>query len=313
MAELYAKSVIDLAYAQVGYQANGKYNKYAEELDSVNFYNTKKNGYADWCAIFVDWLIYKNTDPMTAHNARQLVYEPDNDNCGAGCTQKVQYYKSHGAWVTNVSKAQSGDQIFFKKSNGVVYHTGYVVTWDSKGFYVVEGNTNGGKVAKKFYSFGDEKIAGFGRPNYTGWEEPKPEPTPSPDPEPTPTPTPDPKPMKTKSGMVRVNTVLNVRSAPTTNAPVVKQLKDQTIVTIYETKNGWDRIGSNEWANNTWIKEGKEYTVQVKSYLNVRCGPGVVYGVVGKKYNGNKVIVYEIKNGFGHIGSNQWVSMTYLR
>lgn len=312
MGEVYAKSVINTALAQVGKDC-GKTNEYSAQLDSVNFYNTKKNGYADSCSIFVDDMVFRNMKNSSnpAHDTRAVLYEPDVDNCGAGCTQAAQYFKNHGKWITKHSDAQSGDKIFFKKSNNVIYHTGLVVDWDSKGFYTVEGNTNGGKVAKKFYPYGDSKIAGFGRPNYTGWEEPKPEPTPTPDPEPTPTP--DPKPSKTKSGMVRVNSVLNVRSAPTTNAPVVKQLKDQTIVTIYETKNGWDRIGSNEWANNTWIKEGKEYTVKVNSYLNVRSGPGVMYGVVGKKYNGNKVIVYETKNGFGHIGVNQWVSMTYLK
>ena len=62
----------------------------------------------------------------------------------------------------------------------------------------------------------------------------------------------------------------------------------------------------NEPSDNT-------YTVKVNTCLNVRKGPGTNFPVVGKLYNGNKVTVYETKNGFGRIGDSKWVSMNYLR
>lgn len=191
MANIYTKEVIATAKAEIGYQAKGKNNKYAKDLDAVGFYNTKKNGYADFCTIFVDWCVWKNTAPQTADNARAIVYEPNKDNCGAGCAQKVSYFKAHKAWYSKCQDAHEGDEIFFKSSSYVsaqnplgVYHTGIVVAWDGKGLYVVEANTSGGKTLEKFYKYSDPKIAGFGRPKYTAYERPevKPEPEPAPDP-----------------------------------------------------------------------------------------------------------------------------------
>lgn len=183
MSSIYSKNVCDLAIGQVDYQAEGKYNKFAAELDSVGFYNGPKNGVADWCSIFVDWLIYKSVmnsdcviDP-NVYSARYYLCEPDTDNCGAGCTQAVNYFKSKGLWVTDTSKFKCGDKIFFQKSNGQVYHTGVIIDWGNFdelngafGFEVCEGNTNGGMVAVKYYRDDDPKIAGVGSIQYDGYE-----------------------------------------------------------------------------------------------------------------------------------------------
>ena len=183
MSSIYSKTVCDLAINQVDYQADGKYNKFAAELDSVNFYNGPKNGVADWCSIFVDWLIYKSVmnadcviDP-NVYSARFYLCEPDSDNCGAGCTQAVNYFKAKGLWVTDTSKFKCGDKIFFQKSNGAIYHTGVIIGWGNYdelngafGFEVCEGNTNGGMVAVKYYKDSDPKIAGVGSIQYDGWE-----------------------------------------------------------------------------------------------------------------------------------------------
>ena len=65
--------VIDVAILEVGYvekatnsnlddktanSGSGNYTKYARDLDEINFYNSKKNGYA-WCDVFVDWCLLK--------------------------------------------------------------------------------------------------------------------------------------------------------------------------------------------------------------------------------------------------------------
>lgn len=172
MGSCYAKKAVDIALSEVGYQGDGKYCKYSEELDTVKYFNYPKNGAVDWCSIFVNWCIYKATiwpdeDVYTAH---YMMYEPDTDNAAAGCTQAAGYFKANDAWYTNPKDFERGDQIFFWKSNKAIYHTGIITGWNENGLEVVEGNTNGGMVAKKFYSYEYEKIAGVGRPRYDGWQ-----------------------------------------------------------------------------------------------------------------------------------------------
>ena len=60
--------------------------------------------------------------------------------------------------------------------------------------------------------------------------------------------------------------------------------------------------------------EGTYYTVSVNSWLNVRNGPGTEYPVVDKLYNGETVVVYEERNGWGRISQEMyiWVCMKYL-
>lgn len=157
--------VINTALAQVG-KVCGKSSEYAKELDSVKFYNYPKNGSANSCSIFVDDMIYRSCDPKTADYARSVVYEPNKDNCGASCTYSASYFKAHKAWISKSKDFQLGDKIFFQKSNGNLYHTGVIVALGDK-ITTVEGNTDGGKVAKKTYSFNDSKIAGAGRPAYS--------------------------------------------------------------------------------------------------------------------------------------------------
>lgn len=184
MGSCYAKGAVDYALAQVGC-ACGKYNDYAAVLDSVNYFNTPKQG-VDSCSVFVNACVLLGgcVDPSANDDieaakwtALYMMYEPqDGSNAAAGCTQAAGYFKSNNAWYTNPKDFERGDQIFFWKSNKAIYHTGIITGWNENGLEVVEGNTNGGMVAKKFYSYDDEKIAGVGRPRYDGWQiEEKPE------------------------------------------------------------------------------------------------------------------------------------------
>jgi len=178
MGSCYAKKAVDYALAQVGC-ACGKYNDYALILDSVQYFNTPKQG-VDSCSVFVNACVLlggcvepsANDDIEAAKwTALYMMYEPqDGSNAAAGCTQAAGYFKANDAWYTDPKDFERGDQIFFWKSNKAIYHTGIIVDWDETGLTVVEGNTNGGMVAKKRYSYDDEKIAGVGRPRYDGWE-----------------------------------------------------------------------------------------------------------------------------------------------
>lgn len=221
------KKVVATALNEVGYQGTSTSSKYSVYLDKFKFYNYPKNGAASWCAIFYDYCVFVNNGEQV-DKTRAILCEPNVDNCGAGCTQKVSYYKSKGRWINQPSKATTGDEIFFKKSNGAVYHTGIVVDWDSKGFYVVEGNTNGNKVAKKFYSYSDPKIAGFGRPDWYKYEDEAEKPATS-----------------SGSGKYIVNTKsdpLRLRAYGSLSAPTICLMKKGSEVTMLEDCGDWAKI-----------------------------------------------------------------------
>jgi hypothetical protein len=125
-----------------------------------------------------------------------------------------------------------------------LYHTGIIVDWNEDGLDVVEGNTNGGMVALKHYSYNDPKIAGVGRPRYDGWEELKANaPVKEDKPEPAPAPVPEPK--GEKYIVTNVSSWLNVRNGCGKDYPVVDKLYNGEEVTVYETKNGWARISND--------------------------------------------------------------------
>ena len=166
------KDVVNTALKEVGYQGERYSSKYSKLLDKYNYYNGKKDGATTWCCIFVDWCIFVNNNEDT-YKTRAINYEDQKDNCGAGASCKARYFREHNKYFEHKAKgcpAQIGDQIFFKKSNGSIYHCGIVVDWNSSGLYTVEGSTDGGKVSKRFYSYSDSKIAGFGRPDYYKYE-----------------------------------------------------------------------------------------------------------------------------------------------
>lgn len=156
--------VVALAKSQVGYQPEqGKFNKYAEDLDKTDFYNTPKNGF-DWCAIFYDWCLVQE---FGAVMARVLTCQPKH-GCGAGCRFAALYYLSARRWSR---KPSLGAQVFFS-SDGVVNHTGMVVGYDSEHVYTVEGNAGyssgyaGGAVLENTYALCDESIVGYGVPRW---------------------------------------------------------------------------------------------------------------------------------------------------
>ena len=75
--------------------------------------------------------------------------------------------------------------------------------------------------------------------------------------EPSTPDTPDtPAPDTPKTGVVNVRTSLNVRRGPGTGYSYVRSLYNGNKVTIYETVNGWYRIGTNEWVIDDYIRVG---------------------------------------------------------
>ncbi len=60
-----------------------------------------------------------------------------------------------------------------------------------------------------------------------------------------------------------------------------------------------------------WVRGGDVRTVRVRTSLNIRKGPGILYGKIGKLYNGDSVTVLEERGGWSRISAG-WVSSSYL-
>lgn len=75
-------------------------------------------------------------------------------------------------------------------------------------------------------------------------------------------------------GTVKVNTSLNVRTGPGTNYRYVKSLYNGNNVYIYESRNGWYRIGTNLWVCATYINisssSSTNYNSSVGSYYRLK-------------------------------------------
>ena len=306
MNEIKYQDVVNTALSEVGYQGESKNSKFTKYLDERQWYNYPKAGACTWCAIFYDYCVAVNKGELSDEQARQIVCEPadHNANSGAGCTQKAQMYKNAGRWISKVKDATTGDQVFFQKSNGQIYHTGIVVDWDNNGIYTVEGSTDGGKVSKRFYSYSDSKLAGFGRPDWYKYQVQDAEPKEDPKPEPEPQPTPEPvKPEKSIDELAK-----EVIAGKWGNG---KERGERLAAAGYDYQAVQNRV--NEILGVGKPATGKTYTVNVNSVLNVRSGAGTNYKVVRQLANGTKVTVYETSNGWGRIGNNEWVSMNYLK
>lgn len=156
------QKVIDLALREVGYHETGNNRtKYAEEIDTIRgFYNGAKNGYA-WCDVFVDWLFVKSFGVV---GAKELLCQPDY-SAGAGCLYSANYFRNKGQFFK--TNPQTGDQIFFTYKAGEVSHTGIVVDVTPVHVTTVEGNS-ADSVQRKIYNINDNRIYGYGRPNWGG-------------------------------------------------------------------------------------------------------------------------------------------------
>ena len=280
MGSCFKSKVIKYARDQVGNEC-GKTNQYSAEMDAIHFYNTLKNGEADSCSIFVDNSVLHgcvdpsyDEDPEGAKwTALYMLNEPQSAgaNEGAGCAQAVSYFQNMDAWYTETSDYATGDKYFLRRDSAVsgrnplgVYHTGIIVDWGyiesegKEGFLCVEGNTNGGMVAYKFYSYADadRRWAGAGRPRYDSEDEVTPD-DPSDDVKPEPTPDPEPeKPSEPigKYEVVNVSSFLNVREGAGREYKSIWKLYEGDIVDIYEIENGWGQIQGGGWVSMDYLK-----------------------------------------------------------
>lgn len=149
---------------------SGNYTKYARDLDEIGtIFNGKKNGYA-WCTVYAIWCFVKVFGVETAMRMLNLPQK----SLAASVKYLVGYFKSAGRFKT--ASPEPGDLIFFYGSDLASWsHVGLVERVEGSKVYTIEGNTstasgviaNGGGVARKSYSLRYNRIAGYGRPDWT--------------------------------------------------------------------------------------------------------------------------------------------------
>ena len=109
--------------------------------------------------------------------------------------------------------------------------------------------------------------------------------------------------------------VLNVRSAPTKSARVVKHLKKRTAIEVVEEKGSWKRIArpAQGWVHEKYVRSGLRRYVKAGA-VNVRRGPGTGYTDIGTLKKRRAVRVVELKHGWRRISSPRagWVLGKYL-
>ena len=153
--------------------------------------------------------------------------------------------------------------------------------------------------------------------------------------------------MNTQAYTRYVNAKIGLNIRNDVNGNIIGSCNYGTSVLVYETRNGWSRIGENRWvssnylisnmptqssSNNTNFKVNStgKYIVNA-NILNVRTGPGTNYRIknykqltsnaryqnrkLGNQYtNGLKrgvvTTVTRIQNGFGLTPSG-WISLNY--
>lgn len=112
---------------------------------------------AAWCNAYVDYIAYEGGVSALYFNGRKETY----------CPSSIKWCKSNLAQVP-LYMALPMDIIYFDwEKNGVPNHIGFV--WDRKdssSIYTIEGNTDGGKVAKKTRA--GKYVQGVFRPHFKG-------------------------------------------------------------------------------------------------------------------------------------------------
>ena len=131
-----------------------KYGQWYED----NIDNTDRFAPAPWCAMFISWC------------ANEAGLSEDVIGYYAECSYwKNGFYVKNDLWHDAEGYTpKKGDLLFFDNhyEDGVADHNGIVEDVTDNEVIVIEGNYND-KVARVTYTLNDNKILGYGTPNYT--------------------------------------------------------------------------------------------------------------------------------------------------
>jgi uncharacterized protein YgiM (DUF1202 family) len=144
---------------------------------------------------------------------------------------------------------------------------------------------------------------------------------------------------------------VNVRSGPGRNHNAVETLDRGARVQVFETQNGWVRIGNGRWMSAEFVRQTPidstvpatprppvvaptpqprpvvvaptpvpvtaapvQSGVITGDDVNVRSGPGLSNAVVGQQLDKNaQITIYERRDGWVRIGQGRWVSAQFVR
>ncbi|MCP8970994.1 SH3 domain-containing protein [Ectobacillus ponti] len=157
-------------------------------------------------------------------------------------------------------------------------------------------------------------------------------------------------PTPAPAGSIGVATILadtlNVRSAPSINAPVVSTVSRDGRYIVFAEQNGWYNVGTNQFisANPAYVSfapatpapaaapatpapaaapstppagvaPGVGTATILASSLNVRSGPGIDFPIVKTVSQGDRYRVFYEQNGWYNVGGNQFISAsaTFVR
>lgn len=145
------------ANAQIGTAEGGdNWNKYAQNMAAAYGWNVQNQ---PWCDVFVDAGF---VECFGIENAAKMTYQPIG-GFSAACRYSAAYFSAHDAFT---QQPEPGDQIFFRDSDGVINHTGIVVSASGGIVRTIEGNS-GDAVRSNAYGIGAPTIAGYGRPDWS--------------------------------------------------------------------------------------------------------------------------------------------------
>ena len=134
-------------------------------------------------------------------------------------------------------------------------------------------------------------------------------------------PQPEPEPEFKEYQVISTTSVLNIRNGPGTNYAVIGKINTSQPRTIIAESKGqgadlWGELKEGGWIALDYTRKAISFyrgQVIAKAGLNVRTGPGTNYPVIKTlKYKQTVTITAE-QDGWGKIGTNQWVSLDYIK
>ena len=174
MGSMYTVDVLNTARSYIGYKESpNNWTIFAERLDNCNYFAPQKKQNVAWCGSFIDDIFLESAipsdrdDEAKKYDAQFFLYQPSYNNYSASASCFASYFKNAGAWY---DEPEVGDIIFFKNADGI-YHVGIVESIEGRTINTIEGNTSD-SVLRRSYDCESEKIAGYGRPRYDGYEYP---------------------------------------------------------------------------------------------------------------------------------------------
>lgn len=139
---------LELARSQVGVREIGKTN----DGTQIREYKNGATNNLPWCASFSSWLYGRGQNSSNKDSfgytasSQQIMREADA--------------KGHFAHKNSGYKPKAGDLVVWTKVGDPDHgHVGIVDEVTSNGYWTIEGNTSGGKVDRKFYSFNKQDIS----------------------------------------------------------------------------------------------------------------------------------------------------------